>query len=164
VYFSKDGDSKIAPIFVGYVNTDKNGAFRTTFDIPSRLVDIARIGVTLRSGSTSLYNWFINATSDDYTGGYGEDDFTFSVVDVEADEEVTIRTSGLPADITFKVFIGKAGSKGVGGYEVGTLKDGDGVIRASFEIPVDLRDRSKLDIRVENKPLGIYYYVSFENE
>ena len=45
-----------------------------------------------------------------------------------------------------------------------TLRDDDGTIKATFDIPASLADRSTLDIRVENKALGIYYFVNFKNK
>ena len=47
---------------------------------------------------------------------------------------------------------------------VGTLRDEDGgTVRATFDIPSELHGKSNIDIRLENKQLGISYYLTFEN-
>jgi hypothetical protein len=77
---------------------------------------------------------------------------------------VKIKTSNLPANVSFNVYMGKSGSKGVNGTLVGTLRDEDGgTIRATYDIPSELHGKSKIDIRLENKQLGISYYLTFEN-
>lgn len=164
IYMHKYGNS--STYFAGSVVTDSKGAFKHTFGIPKKLVDIAKINVLVRSGTTTAANnWFINATADDGdTGGVGTPEFKFSVTDVDKGDSVEIKTSNLPANVTFTVFIGKGGSKGVGGVSVGTLRDSDGTIKARFDIPDSLADRSSLDIRVESKALGTFYYVNFSNK
>ncbi len=165
VYFSRYGNSSGSPLRVGTATTDKNGAFTRTFSIPSALVDVARIGVSLyNSGGDSATNWFINATADELTGGIGAPAFSFRVLQVVEDEEVELRTSNMPADVPFNVLMGKAGSKGVDGILVGTLRDGDGVIKGTFDIPDELQGRSRIDIRMENSATGIFYYNTIDNE
>lgn len=160
-------DNKVfSSVVVGSAYTDKNGAFTATYAIPKELVDVARIEVRLDNGrGDAATNWFINATADDYTGGEGSPAFSFSLVSVEEDEWVKIKTSNLPANVTFNALMGKAGSKGVDGISVGSLRSDDGgSVRATFEIPADLQGRSKIDLRLENKALGIYYYMTLFNE
>jgi LysM repeat protein len=164
IYLSKYGAYPTGAIFMGSVLTDKNGAFTKTYRIPSKLVDIAKIAIHLSNGRDATSNWFINATAEGNTGGEGAPEFSFSISSVEEGEWVRIRTSNLPANVTFDVRMGKAGSKGVNGIKVGTLRDEDGgSLRATFDIPSQWQGRSKIDIRIENKALGIYDYVTFEN-
>ena len=55
-------------------------------------------------------------------------------------------------------------SKGVKGIKVGTLRDDEGgSLKATFDIPSELVGKSKIDIRLENKSLGIVTYLTFEN-
>jgi LysM repeat protein len=166
VYLNRYLNNRFSPVFAGTAFTDKNGAFTTAVRIPKELVDIAKIGVRIDNGRGSrVSNWFINATADDYTGGEGSPALSFSIVSVEEDEWVKIKTSNLPPNVTFKVLIGKAGTKGVDGILVGSMLDDDGGgVRATFEIPDDLQGKSRLDIRLENKALGMSYFVTFENE
>jgi hypothetical protein len=163
VYMHRYGGSPT--YYAGSVITDSKGAFKHTFGIPKKLVDHAKINVILRSGATTaISNWFINANADDGdTGGIGTPNFSFSVIDVDYGDSVEIRTKNLTPNVTFTVYIGKSGTKGVDGVKVGTLHDNDGTVRATFDIPSSLADRSSLDIRVENKALGVFYYVNFKN-
>ena len=165
VYMSRHTNRKHAPVYVGSVLTDKNGTFTTTFLIPKELVDVAKIAVRINNGSSSAVNWFINATSRDYTGGEGADTPTFSIVAVEEDDWVKIKTNNLPPNVTFTVRMGKAGTKGIDGILVGTMFDDDGGgVRATFEIPYELVGKAKLDIRLENKALGMFYYMTLDNK
>jgi len=166
VHFSRYGNKVFAPILVGSAYTDKFGAFTTTYAIPKELVDVARIEVRIDNNrGDAAANWFINATLDSYTGGEGSPAFSFSLVSVEEDDWFKIKTTNLPPNITFTALMGKAGSKGVGGIVVGSLRDDDGgSLRATFDIPTDLEGKSKIDLRLENKALGIYYYLTIENE
>jgi hypothetical protein len=165
VYLSKFGTYPAGAVYVGSVLTDRNGAFTREYRLPGRLVDIAKIAIHLSNGRDATSNWFINATADGNTGGEGAPAFSFSISSVDEDESVRIRTSDLPANVTFTVRMGRSGSKGVNGIRVGTLSDEDGgTVRATFDIPEELQGRSRIDIRLENKALGIFYYVNFENE
>jgi hypothetical protein len=165
VTMSRDSGFHMVPYFAGYAYTDKNGAFTTTFSLPNELVDVARIRVRLSSGGDTTSNWFINATSDDYTGGENAEGITASILSVNEDDWVRVRFNDLPADVTFKVTMGKAGSRGVDGILVGMIWDEEGgSMRETFEIPDDLLGRSRIDLRIENKAIGMYYYLTFENE
>jgi hypothetical protein len=166
VYLNRYSNNRFSPVFVGTAFTDKNGALTTTVNIPKELVDVAKIGVRIDNGRGSrVSNWLINATADGYTGGEGSPALSFSIVSVEEDEWVKIKTSNLPPNVNFKVLIGKAGTKGVDGILVGSMLDDDGGgVRATFEIPDELQGKSRLDIRLENKALGMSYFVTFDNE
>ena len=165
IYLSKYGSSPTGAILVGSVLADKNGAFTRTYRLPSKLVDIVKISITINNGhGDTTSNWFINATADGNTGGVGAPTFSFSVSSVKEDEWVKIKTSNLPANVTFDVLMGKSGSKGINGIKVGTLRNSDGgSVKATFNIPSELDGRSKIDLRLENKLLGISTYVTFEN-
>ncbi len=164
VFLSWLGQRITQAIPVGSVLTDKAGSFTATYKIPKILVDRLKISIYLTSGvGDSASNWFINATAKGSTGGLGMATPTLSVTDVKKDQ-VQIKIANLPAQVPFDVYIGKAGSKGIDGVKVGTVKDDDGGgLKATFDIPSSLRDRSKLDIRLENKPLGISAYATFDN-
>ena len=165
VYMRAYGHSSGASVRVGSATTDKYGAFTRTFFIPGSLVDVPRIEARLYNTSgDSASNWFINATSEELTGGNGAPAFSFRVLRVVEDEDIELRTSNLPADVPFKVLMGKSGSKGVDGIQVGSVRDGDGVVKAIFDIPTELQGRSRIDIRMENEATGIYYYLTIENE
>lgn len=167
VYLSNYKANHPVDLLVGSVTTDKNGAFKVTFSIPKNLIDVSKIRIKIINGQGSTAsNWFINGTSSGgFTGGVGMPTLKFSIQSVEEDDWVKIKTSNLPANVTFHVYIGKAGSEGEKGIHVGTLRDKKGgSITATFDIPEELRDRSKLDIRLENDTLDIVAFLTFENK
>lgn len=165
VYLGKYATYPTGAVLVGSVYTDAKGAFSRTYKIPGRLADVVKIWISVTNGRGDLAtNWFINATSDGNTGGIGAAALKFSITSMKSDDWVKIKTSNLPANVTFDVLMGKSGSKGVNGYLVGTLRDEDGgTVRATYDIPSELEGKSKIDIRLENKQLGISYYLTFEN-
>lgn len=163
VFLGKYGWESARYIRVGTVLADSNGAFSISYSLPKRLVDVARIGIIINGSGDSASNWFYNATASGNTGGKCLPPFSFSIVSVKKDAYVEIKTTNLPANQIFNVLMGKAGSQGVKGLLVGSLRDGDGVIRAKFEIPDELLGDKKIDIRVENSSMGVFYYLTFEN-
>jgi hypothetical protein len=164
VYLSRIGVHSTQSILVGSVYTDKYGAFTGTFNLPKKLVDRAKIYIYLTNGrGDSVTNWFINATAKGSTGGVGMAAISLKVTEVKK-SQVQIKATNLPANVPFSVYIGKAGSKGIGGTKVGVIMDDDGGgVKGAFDIPSSMVDRSKLDIRLEYKPLGISTYLTFEN-
>jgi LysM repeat protein len=165
VYLGKYATYPTGAVLVGSVYTDAKGAFTKTYNLPGKLADVVKIWISVTNGRGDLAtNWFINATSDNNTGGIGSPAFKFSIASMKSDQWVKIKTSNLPANVSFNVLMGKSGSKGVNGTLVGTLRDEDGgTIRATYDIPSELHGKSKIDIRLENKQLGISYYLTFEN-
>lgn len=165
VYMGKYNAVHNNDVIAGTALTDQSGKFLITYRIPKSLVDVSKIRVYLKNKSGDIAaNWFINATSNNNTGGVSSPPFSFVVESVRENDEVTIKTSNLPANAHFVVTIGKSGSKGVDGIVVGNVFDDDGVVKATFDIPEEYYDRTKLDIRLENKSLGMYYFQSFENK
>lgn len=90
---------------------------------------------------------------------------SISILNVVADQTVTLRTYNFPANETFDVLMGKIGTRGVGGIKVATIHSGTG---GSFDftvaIPVALMGRSQIAIRVQStRPNGFYAYNWFYN-
>ncbi len=166
VYFSKYGALSTSAILSGSAYTDKDGSFKATYTLPKKLVDIMKIGVNLYNAiGDSASNWFINANVTGNTGGIQAPEFGFTIQGVDENNWVKIKTTNLPANVTFDVFMGKAGTKGVKGIHVGTLRDEDGgSVKYTFDIPSELQDRSKIDLRIENEKLGWFAFVTFENK
>ena len=152
-------------IYAGSMMTDKNGNLSVQYRIPHKLIDVARIDVYITNrGKDSASNWFYNATAEgSLTGGTCAPSFSFSILELKKGVSITIKTVNLPPNIPFNVLIGKAGTRGENGTLVGALKDGDGVIKGTFTIPADLAGNKNLDIRMENKTFGLYYFQTFEN-
>jgi hypothetical protein len=166
VYLSRYGKYPAKAILVGFALTDSKGSFTKTFKIPGKLVDIPKIGINLtgRFGEAAS-NWFINASSTNNTSGEGSPAFSFKVTSVKPGESVKIKTVNLPANVTFDVRMGKAGSKGINGTKAGELRSSKGgSVTGTFAIPDALQNRSQIDVRVENEALGITYYVTIKNK
>ncbi|MDD2694581.1 MAG: hypothetical protein PHD58_01480 [Anaerolineales bacterium] len=91
---------------------------------------------------------------------------TFSIVSVTTNKTVTIRTHNFPASDTFKVLMGKMGTKGVGGYYVDTISSGaGGKFTATFSIPVELKGQYQIAIRLQSTTgSGYYAYNWFYNK
>jgi hypothetical protein len=166
VYLSKYGKYPASAKLVGFALTDAKGAFTKTFKIPGKLVDVIKIGINLTSSKgDATSNWFINATGSGNTGGEGSGNISFTITSIKKNNYIKIKTKDLPANVTFDVRIGKAGTQGINGIKVGELTgDSDGSVKATFDIPDALTGKKQLDIRIENKSLGMSYYVTFDNK
>lgn len=166
VYMNRYDKQLYDAYVAGYITTDKSGAFTATFDIPHQLADILKIGITLKNSSGDIAgNWFINVTATSNTGGIDAAAVKFDITSIKVDEWVKVTVSNLPANIPFDVFIGKGGTKGVDGVLVDTILEvKGGTVKATFELPAEFVGRTKLDLRIENKKLGVAVYKSLENK
>lgn len=88
---------------------------------------------------------------------------TITIVAVERDESVTVRTHNFPANRAFTARIGAMGTRGVNGTVVGTTDSGaGGTFDVTYEIPEALRGARQLSIRLE-APGGYYAFNWFYN-
>lgn len=88
---------------------------------------------------------------------------TFSIVSVVRDSKVTIKTSNFPANQTFTVRMGLAGTRAIGGTVVGTTESGaGGAFEATYSIPEGLKGESIISIRMDSSG-GYYSYNWFWN-
>ena len=162
------GTKGIDGIEVTTFDSGEGGEFTKTFEIPEKLKGEYRIAIRLQTpdGHFYAYNWFYNNTTDAGTGkpgGYVGIP-TFFIESVEEDKTVTIKTHNFPADIEFKVLMGKMGTKGVGGIEVTTINSGSGgEFTETFDIPDALKGDYQIAIRLEAKSGGYYAYNWFYN-
>lgn len=76
---------------------------------------------------------------------------------------VMVQINHLPADETFTVTMGPAGSQGVNGYVVSHIST-DGSVSSvyQFEIHALVRDNKSIDLRIQNSA-GLAAYVNFSN-
>jgi hypothetical protein len=89
---------------------------------------------------------------------------TFSIVGVNADNHVTIRTNNFPPNLDFTVRLGCYGSLGIGGFVVATTNSGTGgVFEATYNIPEVLKGNKRIAIRLESGSTGYYAYNWFWN-
>ena len=166
IYLSNFKSKQPVNYSVGAVTTDKDGAFKGTYNLPNKLSDVSVIKVLISNtkGDTAS-NWFYNMNTDGNTGGIGSSTLYFTIVSVKAGKTVTIQANNVLPNVNYKVTMGKTGTMGVGGIRVGTLKSSKGgTVTATFDIPEDLAHRSKIDIRVENNTFEISTYLTFSNQ
>ena len=171
VLMGKFGTKGVNGIRVATQNSGKGGTFTAKYQIPDELKGLALIAVRLQSTTGSgyfSYNWFSNNTTGAGTGGIPVTGYagfpTFSIVSVEPDKTVTIQTSNLPPKDTFTVYMGKIGTKAIGGIKVGTFdSDNDKVQKLTFNIPDDLKGRSQIAIRFQSPTTGYFAYNWFLN-
>ena len=89
---------------------------------------------------------------------------TFAILNVVEDTSVTIQTANFPANDTFYVRMGQAGTKGVDGVLVSKITTGvGGIFKAKFSIPDQLKGEEIIAIRLESPKSGYYSYNWFYN-
>jgi hypothetical protein len=157
------GTKGIGGTVVGTTDSGSGGSFEATYDIPLSLQGARLIAIRMDSPQGYFsYNWFVNNTSavtpTPYTGIP-----TFSIVTVDEDVSVTIRTNNFPANKDFTVRMGKFGTAGIGGVVVDTTNSGSGgAFEETYDIPASLQGLSRIAIRMEASG-GFFAYNWFWN-
>jgi hypothetical protein len=166
------GTQGIGGVVVGSTDSGNGGSFQATYDIPSSLAGITQIAIRLQSPTSGYfaYNWFWNNTANvtppsTTTPISGYSGFpTFSITSVVQDQSVTILTNNLPANDTFTVTMGKFGTLGVGGMDVGTTPSGNGgALTETYHIPSDLKGLDQIAIRLQSPTSGYFAFNWFWN-
>ncbi len=160
------GNRALGGIFVTTINSGDGGSFTATFEIPDALKSVPQIAIRLDStvGGFFSYNWFYNTTAEvtppiDHVGIP-----TISIIEVERDETVTIRTHNYPANLDFEVRMDVRGNRALGGIFVTTINSGDGgSFTATFEIPDSLKSVPQIAIRLDSTVGGFFSYNWFHN-
>jgi hypothetical protein len=163
---------------LGGFDTGNGGSYQLTFNIPAAFADanqlVLRLTQTKKNGRTFWQDQVFYNTAGGPTGGqpgpiYRPPNYfygipTIWIVGVQRDNSVTIQTHNFPPGLTFDVLMGPMGTRGVGGYYVGTLNSGSGgTLSATFTIPVQLQGLPQIAIRTQNLPTGYYSYNWFWN-
>ncbi len=150
------------------LDSGAGGTFNAAFSIPAEFAGTSQLVIRLVQDpkGTKMDSWFANAAGG--TGGlgpgYGYGIPTIWIVSVVRNSKVTIRTNNFPAGLTFDVFMAPMGSRGVGGYHVGTLNSGaGGTMEATFSIPSQLYNHYQIAIRTQNNATGYFSYNWFYN-
>jgi hypothetical protein len=160
------------------IDTGTGGSYQLTFNIPAGFANanqlVLRMVQTKKNGRVFSQDQVFFNTASGSTGGipgpiyyppyyyYGIP--TIWIVDVERNSSVTIQTHNFPPGVTFDVLMGPIGSRGVGGYHVGTLNSGaGGSLSATFTIPAQLYNLDRIAIRTQNWPTGYHSYNWFYN-
>jgi hypothetical protein len=163
------------------LDTDRGGTLKTTFSIPAQFSGTSRLVIRLiqnkKNGKTfRMDQWFNNIPGWSGTGGPGYSGYygyygyyrwgipTIWISSVVRNSQVTIRTHNFPPNLTFDVLMGPMGTRGVGGYHVGTLHSGGGgTLTATFNIPPGLHNHYRIAIRTQHLGTGYYSYNWFYN-
>ena len=175
----KKSDGSITWEALADLDTGNGGTFKTSINIPASLQGktnlVLRLKQVKKNGKVFKYTQYFSNSSytssgtggyvGPYYGGYYYHSIpTFSITQVRRNNTVTIRTHNFPASVTFDVLMGPMGTRGVGGYHVGTLHSGSGgTLTATFSIPAALYNSRQISIRTQNWPTGYYSYNWFYN-
>jgi len=178
VYMGKFGTKGIGGVKVDTINSGTGGTQSLTFNIPASLASEKQIAIRLQAPVTGYfsYNWFWNNTSSTgsttgSTGSTGGGDKpatgpipTISITSVVHDGSVTVKTKNYPANDTFDVYMGKFGTKGIGGVKVDTVTTGEGgTLSFTFNIPDSLKGETQIAIRLQSPKSGFFSYNWFWN-
>jgi hypothetical protein len=170
------GTLGVGGIVVGSFDSGSGGSFSVTFDIPDALHGRSRIAIRADSSQGFFsFNWFWNNTSSS-SGSNTETSTktqthtpsaqgvpTFTIIDVNRDENVTFQTHNFPANQSFTVRMGRFGTLGIGGIEVGTFNSGDGgSFDKSFSVPDSLKGQTRIAIRADSSQ-GFFAFNWFWN-
>jgi hypothetical protein len=170
----------------GYAAQTDGIYFQKTFDLPAALrVQGKEIKVVVQnsfnghSGSVAFryqdpYNTSVTPdgffTQGDFAtdgsgSGYNSSVTPFtSILNVVENGEVTLQTYNFPPDKDFLVTMGPMGTRGIGGFVVGTQNSGaGGSFIATYPIPTQLYGSNMISIRLESTTSGHFAYDYFTN-
>ncbi len=178
VYIGKYGTKGKGGTKVATQDTNANGKFEDTYDIPAALKDEAKLAIRFESPSSGYYayDWFYNDTSGDFgTGGptsswgyppKGANTIpSITITEIDKNNTVKIKGTNFTTNDTYKVYMGVFGTKGVGGVKVATQDTNDsGTFTATFDIPASLQGEATIAIRLESANSGYYVYDWFTNK
>jgi hypothetical protein len=159
------GTQGVDGIKVGTLTPESDGTILESFDIPTSLKSESRIVIRAESTTSDkvAHTWFLNETG--AAGGAGDTPSspgytgipTISILSVDEDESVTIKTHNFPTNQDFKVLMGKMGTRGISGIHVTTIASGSGgSFTETFTIPDDLRGDYRIAIRLQTAN-GVFY-------
>jgi hypothetical protein len=166
---------------VAALDSGNGGSFGADFAIPAEFSGARQLAIRLiqykKNGKTFMQDQVFNNVAGGSSGGYPPPPVpcyghppcwgvipTIWISSVVRDNSVTITTRNWPAGVNFQVLMGPMGTRGVGGYNVGTLYSGaGGTLTATFSIPSQLWGSRQIAIRTQNWPTGYYSYNWFWN-
>ena len=171
------GTLGIGGIVVGTQDSG-TGSFNATYSIPNSLKGSTRIAIRLDSATTGYYsyNWFWNnSTSGSSSSSSSSSSWGFppngantipntSITNVTSKQDVTVKGKNFTTNDTYDVYIGKFGTKGVGGIHVATQDtNSNGKFTETYPLPASLAAEGKLAIRFVSQNSGYYAYDWFVN-
>lgn len=179
VRMGKYGTAGLNGTIITKTSSGSGGVIVATYNIPTDLKGQAVIAIRLENQKTGdyLYGWFNNTTnysvstpavqstpSTTSTSGTATPiayNPVITIAGVVAGSKVTVEVAGVPAGETLTVLLGKYGTNGVGGTEVGKL---DSVTKSgTFTIPTDLAALDRIALRVQSATGENYSYSWFYN-
>ncbi len=150
------GTKGVGGTVVATTDSGSGGSFTATYDIPLSLQGARQIAIRMDSPQGFFsFNWFWNNTSSTTTTVTPAPTHfvgipTFSIVSVDEDVSVTIKTNNFPANKDFTVRMGKFGTAGIGGVVVDTINSGSGgSFEDTFDIPASLQGQTRIAIRMD---------------
>jgi hypothetical protein len=168
VFIGKFGTKGVGGIKVGEQETDAAGKFNATYAIPASLKDENKLAIRFVGTKSGYYayDWFTNKAGAGATPPPAKPGTipTFTITTVVKDSKVTISAKNFTLNDSYKVTMGKMGTKGVGGVLVATQPtDGSGTFTATYDIPASLHGDSQIAIRLQSPTTGYYSYNWFWN-
>jgi hypothetical protein len=149
---------------VANFDTGPGGKTVKTFSIPVSLAASAQIDLRIEAtGGYFAYVTFSNQSFGYTPRGVGGVS-AITVVKMVKDSLVTATLKNLPANVTISVFIGAAGSQGLGGSQVANFETGAGGASTHlFEFPVSLRGSANVDLRLQAPGYAVYATIANTN-
>jgi hypothetical protein len=177
VTMGKFGTLGTGGIVVESTKSGEGGSFELTYSIPSILADLDKIAIRLQSPTTGFfaYNWFFNSTAEATSTSQpsptttpnpsGYSGFpTFTISALAKGQTVTISGKNFPKDDTFTVTMGKYGTRGIAGTNVGSTNSGaGGALSATYNIPAALAGETQIAIRLQSPASDYFAYNWFWN-
>jgi len=166
VYLSNFKGNSSGLIKVGTVKADKNGAFTKVYNIPGKLADVPKVKVRLDNGKKDVAeNWFINGNVSGNTGGYGAPALTMSLVNIKPNKSVKVNINNIPANLFFRVYIGRNGATLDKMTLVDRVQSPQGKnLKVEFAIPAAYNNIANLEVRLVNSPVEMYARLPFANK
>ncbi len=169
VLMGKYNTQGVDGVKVDTLTPEDDGTILDTFDVPASLKSENRIAIRVESTDSdkASHTWFFNETGaaggvvipTPHTGIP-----TISILSVEEDESVTVRTHNFPANRDFKILMGKMGTRGIDGIHTTTINSGSGgTFTETFDIPEALAGDYRIAIRLESTTDGFFAYNWFYN-
>jgi len=180
--FVGENNGNFQNILVGYVSGKNGPALSKTFDMPDELSGADEIKVMVvnafngHSGSVAFknedgypsvtpYGYFTETYVGSSSGSYSSTATPFTnVLNVVIDGEVTLQVFNFPPGKEFIVTMGPMGTRGIGGYVIGTQSSGEGgSFIVTYPIPPQLYGSDYIAIRLESTTSDHFAYDYFQN-
>jgi len=168
-------------IIAGYADETNGPRFTKTLNIPAELKSYGQLKVAV----VNAFNGHSGSMAFLYQEGYpyidpqgnfstvhGTDSYGYSstatpftnILNVVPDGEITLQVFNFPRDKDFIVTMGPLGTRGIGGYVIGTQNSGEGgSFIVTYPIPSQLHGSDFISIRMESTTSGHFVYDYFQN-